>query len=133
VVSQENVERVRERFDAYNRGDTAGLIALTDVSAEWWDRADDPLGATHHRGHDACMRHLAEITGGADLRVEALDYIDADDLVVVPVRLVGTGRTSGTPFDEKEVHVFRLRDGLVIETREYRELPEALKAVGIAE
>jgi ketosteroid isomerase-like protein len=45
--------------------------------------------------------------------------------------LFGRGRASGVPFDEKEVHVFRLRDGLVIETREYREMSEALKAVGL--
>jgi hypothetical protein len=131
-MSQENVELVRERFDAYNRGDTAGMIALTDIDAKWWDRADDPWATVHHV-RDACMQHLAEITEDAELRVEALEYIDGGDLVVVPVRLVGHGRTSGVPFDEKEVHVFRLRDGLVIETREYRELGEALQAVGLAE
>src|SRR6478672_11592511 len=109
------------------------MVALTHVDAEWWDRADDPWGAAHHRGRDACMQHLAEITEAAELRVEALDFIHAGDLVVVPVRLVGRGRTSGVPFDEQEVHVFRLRNGLVIETREFRELPEALKAVGLEE
>jgi len=129
-VSQENVEFVRQRFDAYNRGDTAGIIALTHLDAEWWDRVDDPW-ATVHQGRDACIQHLVEITEDAELRVEAMDFIDAGDLVVVPVRLVGRGRTSGVPFDEREVHVFRLREGLVIETREYRELSEALKAVGL--
>src|SRR5436305_14464754 len=108
------------------------MVALTHVDAEWWDRADDPY-ATHHRGRDACMQHLVEITKDVELRVEALDFIDTGDLVVVPVRLIGRGRTSGAPYDEQEVHVFRLRDGLVIETREYRELPEALKAVGLEE
>ena len=131
-MSQENVDLVRQRFDAYNRGDIAGMIALTDLDAEWWDRADDPWATVHH-GRDACMQHLAEITEDAELRVEALDYIDAGDLVVVPVRLVGRGRAGGVPFDAQEVHVFRLRDGLVIETREYRELNEALKAAGLEE
>ena len=132
-MSQENVEIVRRRFEAFNRGDLPAMLALTDPDVEWWDRADDPWGATHHRGRDACMKHLAEISEDAELHIEALDYIDAGDLVVVPVRLVGRGRASGVPFDEKEVHVFRLRDGLVIETREYRDLSEALAAVGLAE
>ena len=131
-MSQENVEVVRQRFDAFNRGDTAGVTALTDRDAVWWDRVDD-LGAAVHRGRDACMQHLAEIADDVELRVEALDYVEAGDQVVVPVRLVGRGRTSGVPFEEMEVHVFRLRDGLVIETREYRELGDALKAVGLAE
>jgi ketosteroid isomerase-like protein len=111
----------------------AGLVELTDIDAEWWDRADDPWSATHHRGRDACMKLLAEISEDAELHIEALDYIDAGDVVVVPVRLVGRGRASGVPFDEKEVHVFRLRDALIIETREYRELSEALAAAGLSE
>jgi ketosteroid isomerase-like protein len=131
-MSEENVEVVRQRFDAFNRGDIAALIALTDPDAVWWDRVDD-VGAAVYRGRDASMQHLDEITGDTKLRVEALDYVEAGDLVVVPVRLVGRGRASGAPFEEMEVHVFRLRDGLVIETREYRELSEALKAVGLAE
>ena len=116
-MSQESVEIVRKRFDAYNRGDTAALIELTDLNVEWWDRADDPGGGVH-RGRDACMKHLAELTEDAELRIEALDYIDAGDLVVVPLRLVGRGRAR-RPFDVKEIHVFRVRDGLVIEQREY--------------
>jgi ketosteroid isomerase-like protein len=54
-------------------------------------------------------------------------------LVVVPFRLTGRGRASGAPFDEDEVHVFRLRNGKIIELREYSEKAEALKAVGLAE
>jgi ketosteroid isomerase-like protein len=131
-MSLQNVEIIQRRLDAFNRGDIASVIALTDRDAVWWDRADDP-GAAVYRGRDACVRHLAEIAEDAELRIEALDYIDSGDSVVMPVRLVGRGRSSGVPFDETEVHVFTLRGGLVIETREYRELGEALEAVGPAQ
>jgi uncharacterized protein len=132
-MSQKNVEIVRRRFDALRQGNMEGFIELTDLDVEWWDRADDLWGAAVHRGRDACMKHLAEITEEVEMLVEPLEFIDADDLVVVPVRLVGRGRTSGVPFDEQEVHLFRLRGGKVTEVREYRERDEALKAVGLAE
>jgi ketosteroid isomerase-like protein len=52
---------------------------------------------------------------------------------VVTFRLTGHGRASGAPIDEDEVHVFQLRNGKIIELREFSEKADALKAVGLAE
>ena len=132
-MSQENVELVRCRFDAFNRGDLAAMIELTDPAAVWWDRADDPYAGAPHRGRDACMRHLQELLQDAELQAEPQEFIDAGDRVVVGVRLVGHGRSSGVPFEEFEFHVFTLRMGKVTETHEYRDRAEALEAVGLSE
>jgi ketosteroid isomerase-like protein len=132
-MSQENVELVRRRFDAFNRGDLAAMIELTDPDAVWWDRPDDPWAAAPHRGRGACMQHLAEILEDAELQAQPQEFIDAGDKVAVGVRLVGCGRTSGVAFEEHEFHVFTLRGGKVTETREYRERAEALEAVGLSE
>jgi hypothetical protein len=53
--------------------------------------------------------------------------------VIVPVRLLGRGRISDVPFEEHEVQVSRLCAGRITEFREYREISEALKAVGLRE
>jgi ketosteroid isomerase-like protein len=132
-MSQENVELVRRRFDAFNRGDLTAMIELTDPDAVWWDRADDPWAGEPHRGRDACFQHLAEILKDADLHAQPQEFIDAGDRVVVGVHLVGRGRTSGVAFEEHEYHVFTLRGGKVTETREYRRRAEALEAVGLKE
>jgi ketosteroid isomerase-like protein len=131
-MSQENVEVVRRMNEAFNGGDVAGIFELLDPECEWWDREDDP-GAAVHRGHEGIDVFLAELGDLAELRVEPKEFIDAGEYVVLPVRLVGRGQASGTPFEEDEVHVARLRRGKVIEVREYRELSEALKAVGLEE
>jgi uncharacterized protein len=132
-MSQENVDLVRRRFDAVNRGDLAALVDLTDPDAVWWDRPDDPWGAVPHRGRDACLQHLEEILEDVDLQAQPREIIDAGDTVVVGVRLVGRGRTSGVSFEEHEFHVFTLRGGKVTETREFRDRGEALEAVGLSE
>jgi uncharacterized protein len=131
-MSQENVEIVRRRFDAFNEGDLAAAFALTDPNFVWWDRADDP-GAGVYRGQDAVEKHLAEIAEEIELQIEPLEFIEAGDAVVVPLRLSGRGLASGVPFEAHEVHVFKLREGKVTEQREYRERSEALKAVGLEE
>ena len=131
-MSHENVEIVRRQNDAFNRGDVATLLELTDPSIEWWDREDDP-GADVHRGHDGVTKALAELAYLAELHIQAREFIDAGDYVVVPVRLTGRGEASGVSFEEDEVHVFRLRDGRITELREYREMSEALKAAGLQE
>jgi ketosteroid isomerase-like protein len=93
-MSQENVEIVRSLIEAFNQDDRAGFIGLTDPTVEWWDRDDDP-GATVHRGHDGVSAFLAELGDDVELQLEPLKFIEADDLVVVQLRLVGRGRTSG--------------------------------------
>src|SRR2546421_4815437 len=119
-MSQEKVEIVRRANAAVTRADAASLSELLDDDVAWWDREDD-LDATVHRGRDGVSKALATLADDiSDLRVEVTEYIDAGDHVVTPVRVTGRGQISGASFEEDEVHVLKLRDGKVIEVREYR-------------
>jgi ketosteroid isomerase-like protein len=53
--------------------------------------------------------------------------------VVMSVRFVGRGRSSGASFEEGQVQSYRVRAGRIVEVREYREMSEALEAVGLSE
>jgi ketosteroid isomerase-like protein len=130
-MSQENVEIVRQGIDHFNATGEP-LWEVLDPNVEWWDREDD-MDATVHRGHDGFSKRLAELDELAELHMEAKEFIDAGDYVVVPVRLHGRGRASDALFEEHEVHVYKLRDGKEVELREYRDRAEALKAVGLSE
>jgi uncharacterized protein len=130
-VSQENVEIIKRHYGALNRGDIAALLDAVGPDCEWWDRDDDP-DATVHRGPAALLARMSEIDDvWEELRAEPQEFIDMDEFVVVPIRAVGRGRGSGVGVEFGEVHVYRLRDGKIIELREYREKAEALKAVGL--
>jgi ketosteroid isomerase-like protein len=67
----------------------------------------------------------------AEFHVQPYEFIETGDFVGVPYRALAQGRTSGMELVAVEVHVFRLRAGKIVELREYREKPEALKAVGL--
>jgi ketosteroid isomerase-like protein len=60
-MSQENVERVRTAFDAYNREGPEAIIALLDPNIEWIaDRSD--MGRVTYRGRDGVRKSLRSCT-----------------------------------------------------------------------
>jgi ketosteroid isomerase-like protein len=65
-----------------------------------------------------------------DFRGEAQEYIDAGEYVIVPMRMRGRLRESDAEVVLDEVYVGKIRDGRLVEVREYRTREEALKAVG---
>jgi ketosteroid isomerase-like protein len=131
-MSKQNVEIVRAGFDAFNTRGLEGVLAFYGSDIEWRDRTDDPEAGVH-RGHEGVREAFAALEEFTGFRIEPEELIDAGDYVVAPVRLTGHGRASGVPFDEREVHVFRLHAGKIVELREYRSRTEALQAVGSAE
>src|SRR5271167_3057444 len=129
-MSQENVERAKRLYERLNQGDIDAVLAVLDPDVEWWTRGDNPDTAMV-RGHEGWSALWAEITGVLEeFRMEPTEIIDAGEYVVVCVHQVA--RTRGVLIEQHEVHVARLRDGFVIEIREYHEKDEALKAVGLA-
>jgi ketosteroid isomerase-like protein len=68
-----------------------------------------------------------------NLRFDIEDVIDRRDYVVLPMVLRGRIRESDEEVAMRETHVCKIRDGLLVEVREYQTLEEALKAVGLAD
>ena len=132
-MSQENVEMVRAGYDAFNRGDIEAALSPLHPDIEWWPAADEPI-TEPYRGHDGYGRLIAEARGGVpDLQTEIEELFVIGGRVVVCVRFWGHGRDSGAPVEIRETHVARVRDGKILEVREYRAKEEALEAVGLSE
>jgi SnoaL-like domain len=50
-MSEENLERARRAFDAFNRRDLDAFLALTDTDVEFATRYMELEGDPHYRGH----------------------------------------------------------------------------------
>ena len=132
-MSQENVEIVRDGYDAFNRGDLEACLTAIDPGIEWWPAADEPV-IEPYRGHDGYRRLWAETREPVpDIQGEIEELFAVGDQVVVCLHFWGRGRESGAPVEVRETQVARLRDGKIIEVREYRRKAEALEAVGLSE
>jgi ketosteroid isomerase-like protein len=100
---------------------------------EWHTAADLPDSGTHH-GPGEIVQLFAEWAASfEDFRAEIDEILDGgDEVVVVVVRLRGRPKGGEDEVELPETHVWRLRDGKVIEVREYRTKAEALEAAGLS-
>jgi len=68
-----------------------------------------------------------------DLRVQAEEFIDAGDKVVVLTRQTAIAKVSGIPLDREFADLWELRNGTVVELRFYFNREDALEAAGLRE
>ena len=132
-MSHANVEIIRKVLDAFERGGLDATLSFYDPDVTWVVAEDEPEAATL-RGHDG-LRALLEqwLQAFDELHIEPYEFIDAGEAVVMPYRLRARERSSGSDITAPETWVFWLRDGRIIEVREYRHKAEALEAVGLSD
>src|SRR5262249_11181626 len=120
------VEIVKAVWEAFERNELPAE-AFAD-NAVWHTAADLPDRETCV-GLMAIGQMLAE--GWADVvdpGLKAEEFRDAGEQVLVRWRGWGKGRSSGVPIDWHETHVYLVRDGRIVEVREYRTWGQALEA-----
>jgi ketosteroid isomerase-like protein len=129
AMSQENVEIVRSAYEAYERGDLAGM--LKDTSAEMVTYRADPDGAIF-RGPEGFLQALAEWTEEFDdFTATAEEFIDANEnQVVVRVHQVAIGAQSGTPIAADFWFVHTMSDGKGTRVDIFASESQALEAAG---
>ena len=126
-MSGENVELIRRAYEQFNSGQEAPLSML-DEAVEWHTAADLP-NRDVHRGHAGVRALIDDWVGSFEqFTADVEEYIDRGDYVVVPLVLRGQ-MADGDEVSLPETHVWRVRDGRVIEVREYRTLDAALEAL----
>jgi ketosteroid isomerase-like protein len=133
-VSRENVELIRRGYDAVKR---SGFEAMPDLVDDFADpdiefRAVGRLpDAAVVRGREPLKQWFAQIIETFDFSVEAEEFIDAGDAVVVVTRQIGRGKVSGAKATNRVVVVWGIRQGRVSYVDAYRTKHEALEAVGL--
>ena len=93
-MSAENVDLARRLIEAGNRRDFEAIAEGMDPLIEWNDQRELPGAASHH-GVEAVLRHLRATFGDwADFRVEAQQFVEAGDHVVITSRVSAKGQAS---------------------------------------
>jgi ketosteroid isomerase-like protein len=129
-MSQENVENLREGFEDFARGDIDAVLDRLDPDIDWRPALAPILGVDNIRGREALRefltRHLFE--GFDEFRAEPLEYEDLGDAVLVTVRYIGRGQSTGLEVDQNVASLYRVRDGKFVSMRDYPTRDEALEA-----
>jgi ketosteroid isomerase-like protein len=132
-MSEENVAMLRRGYDHFNRtGEPDYSLLDPDVVYDVSRRVFDPEIYRGHEGVREFTRLLRE--QWETIRVEPQDFIvTGDDVVVVPVRLVGVGKQSRAETTANAAHLWTFRGGKVIRQTTFQTRAEALEAAGLPE
>ena len=136
-MSQENVEALRRLYGEWAKGNLWALRDIADPQIEWeWSE-----GLANVTGGPRVCQGLDQI--GAATRewlaawdhywMTAEDFIEAEDQVVVPMRLHARAATADLVLEERVAAVWDVRGGKAVSVRYYDDRAEALEAVGLSE
>jgi ketosteroid isomerase-like protein len=130
-MSQEDLEIVRrsyEHFSATGEIRTGAADLVWDVSNLGWP--DQQV----YIGDEGAMQFNAEWAAAwDDWEMEAEDYIDAGERVVVILTQRGRSKATGIPVEMRFAQVWTLRGGQGVRMQLYASVEEALEAVGLSE
>src|SRR6185437_14400588 len=124
-MSRENVEAVRAVYECWGRGDFRSTADIVAPEFEW-EQVHGVVEPGSHVGAAAnrALRRIFEVY--EDFRVEAEEYVDAGDAIVVVAHAHGTARGSGMQMDQRLAQAWTVRDGKPVRMEQYPSRAEAL-------
>lgn len=131
-MSQENVEIVREMYEAFNRGDAGAALAHFDpgVVVDASHRVDGRVG----RGHEDLVAILGEWMGTWDEWREEIEAIrDAGDRVLVISTQRARGKGSGAEWANRFGMLYEIHGGKISRWTIYDDPHAAFQAAGLRE
>jgi ketosteroid isomerase-like protein len=132
-MSQENVQIVRESFEAWLGGDRERTAELFDPEIEFHGTVGGlQEGQIAHGQSQIDQRFEAEdLEAWEERRLEAEEFIDAGDDVVVLLHEFRRGRRSGVELETDTAVVVAVSGGRVVRIQGYMDRDAALRAVGL--
>ena len=133
-MSQENVNRLIELADAFNREDIKGFMAVLDPEVEFIPQQAMLEGTYRGReGVFAWFRDMAATYDSNDGDLDLTDVRDLGDQVLAIGSVSFTGRGSGIQTNVPVAVVATFREGLLTHFKDYADKSAALKAAGLSE
>ena len=130
-MSQENVEKVRARYEQFARGDFSQIADVAD-DFELVTSPENPDAGTY-RG-EAGIRSMSAWVGSFEgLTIEATEIIDAGEKVVLAILQRGRPRGSQTVVEGRWWQVVTIHGGLPARIETFQERAQALEAAGLRE
>src|SRR5690349_19793654 len=131
-MSQENVERLRAVWDAWNRGELD--LSMLDPEVVYEDTVlPDSAGETY-RGPEGVVKGWTRWTEAWEEFTTEVDQIfDAGEQLVSIHTVHLQGKHSGASMTFRYAYLYTLRDGKAIQIRSYSNPADALEAAGLSE
>jgi ketosteroid isomerase-like protein len=135
AMSQENVEFVRRRFAAYNRGDANEMLEgwAADAAVDWSNSRG--FDARVFRGRDEIRAFMERFTGTFEnVRLELVgDPVEVEDGLLIAENIAHLRGRDGIEVQARSTFLIRIREGEQTSLTLYQTKQEALEAAGLSE
>ena len=112
-------EVVKKAYDAFGRGDVAGILALCAAQVDWEFVGPPKLGyAGKRRNHAEISDFFSKVHELDDMQAfEPREFIEMGDNVAVLGWEKATAKDTGKAFESEWAHVFTVHNGKVTRWR----------------
>jgi uncharacterized protein len=133
-MASSNVDLIRPIYEEWGRGNIRPRFDVYDPHIEWgWSDEFPGLAGVYDDPRDPNPRLRMWLSGWENWRIEAEDYLEFGDYVVVLTSYHGRGKGSGIELHQEGAHVFRIRDGKVVRLEVFAGREKAIDSVRSAE
>jgi ketosteroid isomerase-like protein len=133
-MSTENVDTLLEGLEAFNSRDIERILGFLDPDFETVVPPSLSAEPDTYRGHDGARRYFESFWETMDeVRFRPERFWDADESVVVAMRLTAKGRRTRIAVEQRFAQVWTFRDGKATRARTYASDADALKAAGLGD
>src|SRR5215208_3321423 len=133
-MSQENVEIVRRILEDAVRGRWEESASHLGPDTELHGTVGGLTEGSVWRGSEQVRKFFEEDSDAwAERRLDAEEFIDAGDCVVVLLHEFRRGKGSGVESETDTAMVYEVRDGRVVRVQGYMDRGQALEAAGLPE
>lgn len=129
MSTDENVQLVKDFFDAVTRGDRDAVLAMSADEIEWIHPGEDwPLAGTR-RGHAGLANLFQTASETMETSVlEAREFVAQGDRVVVIGFASGKIKATNKTWEDNWVFAITIRDGKLTNIREYMDTQALARA-----
>ena len=130
-MAQDDIERVRACYAAWNAGDLDAALEITHPDIEVVQDPQIP-GAVTVTGREEFKRWLASFYETWEaFQITPSQIRQAGDKIVVVAHVDARGKTMSVPVDTDTAHVLTMRGGQAVRWESHADPQEALKSVGL--
>jgi uncharacterized protein len=122
----------RRSYEAWNRGDLAGVVADFAPDCEYVASGAIPGVGGVFRGPEGFIQFIERFWGEFDdTRIDVHEFTEVGDQVLVSATQLGRGKRSGVEVRWDVWHLWTTHDGKAVRGQGFTSRDEALKAAGL--
>ena len=130
MSEQDNQRVVQSVYEAFGRGDAAGVLAACAEDINWNIHGPEVVPYFGlRRGHQGVTEFLTQIGGAVEFEdFQVREYVPYGDRVIVLGHERGRVRATGKTFNNEWAMTFTLRDGKVTDLSSYEDTAAVAEA-----